>query len=90
MITEFIFNLSLIIISISVMLVVLRLIKGPTLPDRVIALDLITTSGIAFIAIFSIISETKTILDIGLIIGLVAFLATVGFASYLERRNKHE
>ncbi|MFP4370024.1 MAG: monovalent cation/H+ antiporter complex subunit F [Candidatus Kapaibacterium sp.] len=73
-------------ISLSVFILLIRLILGPSLEDRIVALDLITTTGIAYIAVYSVMTQTTTILDVGIIIGLVAFLGTIAFAYYLERR----
>ncbi len=84
------YKISLFIITLSIFLVLIRIAKGPSLPDRVVALDLITTSSIAFLAIYSIISSTTFFLDVGIIIALVTFLGTVGFAYFLQRRQKND
>lgn len=88
--TEIIYIIALSIITFSILLVLIRIAKGPSLPDKVIALDLITTSSVAFLAIYSIITNTTFFLDVGLIIGLVTFLGTVGFAYFLQRRSDNE
>lgn len=80
-------NISIVIIALSFILMVIRLTMGPSLQDRVIALDLITTSSIAFIAVYSMLINKTTILDVGIIIGLLSFLGTVAFAYFLERRS---
>jgi len=85
-----IYKISLSIITFSILLVLIRIAKGPSLPDRVVALDLITTTSVAFLAIYSIITNTTFFLDVGLIIGLVTFLGTVGFAYFLQRRSGNE
>lgn len=84
---EFSLQASLVIITSSIILMIFRLIIGPSLEDRILSLDLITTTGIALIAVYSMISRKTTILDIGVIIGLIAFLGTIAFAYYLERRT---
>lgn len=88
--TDIIYIIALSIITFSILLVLIRIAKGPSLPDKVIALDLITTSSVAFLAIYSIITNTTFFLDVGLIIGLVTFLGTVGFAYFLQRRSDNE
>lgn len=75
---------------ISVLLVFVRFLMGPTIADRVIALDLLITIGIAIIAVYSIISNQPTFLDMAMILALIAFLSTVAFSYYLERREKNE
>jgi multicomponent Na+:H+ antiporter subunit F len=69
-------------------LIVIRFLKGPSIVDRVIALDLIITVGIGIIAVYSIITNRPTFLDIAMILALIAFLGTVAFSYYLEKRNK--
>ena len=76
------------VIAVSIFLIFLRLVKGPTIEDRIVALDLLTAIGIAFIAAYSIFSSETTFIDVGIILALLAFLGTVAFAYYLERRNK--
>jgi multicomponent Na+:H+ antiporter subunit F len=71
------------------MLVFVRFIKGPSIVDRVIALDLLITIGIAIIAVYSIITNQSTFLDIAMILALIAFLGTVAFSYYLEKREKN-
>ena len=80
-------QLSLIIIGVSWILVLIRFVKGPSLEDRIVSLDLLMTYGIAFIASFAILTSNIEILDVAIIIALVAFLGTVAFAYYIERKN---
>jgi len=62
-----------------------RLLRGPTLPDRVIALDLVTMLLVAFLALFSVAENQPAYLDVALALALVAFLATVAFARFIDR-----
>ncbi len=75
------------ILSVSMVLTFIRLIKGPRVVDRVIALDLIITIGIAFITVFSIRSGKELFLDVAMILALIAFLSTVAFSYYLEKKT---
>lgn len=63
-----------------------RMARGPSLPDRVVALDLVTILAVAFCALFSIASGEAAFLDVAIALALVAFLATVAFARFAERR----
>jgi multicomponent Na+:H+ antiporter subunit F len=63
---------------------------GPSIADRVIALDLLITTSVGIIAIYSIVYDQPTFLDIAMILALIAFLGTVAFSYYLEKRNKNE
>lgn len=85
---DFLYYIILPILSISVILIIIRFLKGPSIVDRVIALDLIITVGIGIIAVYSIITNSSTFLDIAMILALIAFLGTVAFSYYLEKRNK--
>ena len=74
------------ILSISMILTFIRFIIGPRVVDRVIALDLIITIGIAFITVFSIKSGQELFLDVAMILALIAFLSTVAFSYYLDKK----
>ena len=78
------------VLSISLVLVFIRFIKGPGVVDRVIALDLLITIGISIIAMYSVINNQPTFLDIAMILALIAFLGTVAFSYYLQRRKKND
>ncbi|WP_432418834.1 Na(+)/H(+) antiporter subunit F1 [Cytobacillus spongiae] len=62
-----------------------RVIKGPSIPDRVVALDAIGINLVAIIALISIALKTNAFLEIILLIGILAFIGTVAFAKYLEK-----
>lgn len=87
---DYLYYVILPVLSISIMLVFVRFIKGPGIVDRVIALDLLITTGIAIIAVYSIINNQSTFLDIAMILALIAFLGTIAFSYYLEKRKKNE
>jgi len=78
------------IISVSTLLTLVRFIKGPSLPDRVISLDVFSANLLAVLAIYSILSEERTYLNVALTMSLVAFVGTMTFAYYLvQKRSKH-
>lgn len=64
-----------------------RLALGPSLPDRVVALDLVTLLAVAFSALFAISSGKGAFLDVAIALALIAFLATVALARFVERRS---
>ena len=68
----------------------LRLVRGPSLPDRVVALDLIGTFAVGIIAAYDIATEQPILLDAATVVALVAFLGTVAFAHYVEKRGRDE
>lgn len=74
----------LVVLSISLIIATIRLIKGPSLSDRVIALDLIAFITIGFIATYAISSSKPALMDAATVLALVAFLGTTAFARYIQ------
>lgn len=68
-------------------LTIVRIILGPHLPDRVLALDMLVTTGIAYIAVVAIKTNFFLYLDVAISLGIVGFLATVAFARYVQHRG---
>lgn len=80
-------DLAFVMLMVSMVLAFLRLALGPSLPDRVVALDLITVLAVAFSALFAVSSDEPAYLDVAIALALVAFLATVALARFAERRE---
>lgn len=78
------------IICLSLILIFLRFLKGPTIVDRVVAIDLLITVGVGMIGLFSLIANNAIFLDVAVIMALIAFLSTVAFSYYLDKRGKDE
>ncbi|MEM6382545.1 MAG: cation:proton antiporter [Pseudomonadota bacterium] len=70
------------------LIIAIRIIRGPTLPDRVLGLDMLVGAGIGFIALIAIKTGFFLYLDIAIALGLVGFLATVAFARFVMRRDR--
>ncbi|MCC5988516.1 MAG: cation:proton antiporter [Pararhodobacter sp.] len=68
----------------------IRLAIGPTLADRVVALDMMTISIIAFCGVYAMAVDDPSFLDVAIVLALVGFLATVALARYAERRFERE
>jgi len=82
--------LSLAILSLSFVVIVVRIVVGPTLPDRILALDMLVAVGIGFIAVIGVKTSFYLYLDIAIALGLVGFLATVAFARFVLHRGRTE
>ncbi|ASS90387.1 MULTISPECIES: Na(+)/H(+) antiporter subunit F1 [Aeribacillus] len=82
---ELIIWISLALIASSSFLLMIRLIKGPSVPDRAISLDAIGINLVGITAIMSIVLDTSAFLDIILLIGILAFIGTVSIAKFLEK-----
>ena len=64
-----------------------RLMVGPTLPDRVVALDMVSMLLVVFLVIFKMISGINAYMYAAIGLALISFLATVAFAHYIERNR---
>lgn len=62
-----------------------RLVVGPSLADRVVALDLISMLMVVFLVVFKLVSGVNAYIYVAIALALIGFLATVAFAHYIER-----
>jgi multicomponent Na+:H+ antiporter subunit F len=69
----------------ALLLAFVRLARGPSVPDRVVALDLIAVVAAGMMALFAIALDQPFFLDAAIVLGLVAFLGTIAFAQYIAR-----
>ncbi|AUD63758.1 cation:proton antiporter [Tenericutes bacterium MO-XQ] len=75
------------LLGLGLVLVVLRLVIGPKLADRVVALDTFNMTVIGIIVFIALLQNSMLYLDIAIVYGILAFLETVVFARYLEGKN---
>lgn len=80
-----IINIVYLMLTVSLLLAFLRLTRGPSLPDRVVALELIAAIVVGIIGVHAIDTGVSSFLDIAIVLALTAFLAAIGFARFLER-----
>lgn len=80
-------TLGFVMVFIAVGLALWRLAKGPSLPDRVVALDMMTVAIVAFCGLAAVRSGDAAFLDVALVLALVGFLATVALARFAERQT---
>ena len=76
---------ALVLLLISIVLPLVRLIKGPDAADRIVALDLMSMLIVAFLATQSIYAGETSFLDVAIAYALIAFLGTVALARFLMR-----
>lgn len=79
-------QISFVMVMAAVVLAFVRLLKGPSLPDRVVALDTMTVLIVAFCGLFALDSGSRAFLDVAVVLALIGFLATVALARFIERR----
>lgn len=72
-------------IAISLILLLYRIIKGPTNPDRAVALDALGFNLMAITALSAIMLITTKLNDVILLIGILLFIGTLAFAKYMEK-----
>ncbi|HEV7319485.1 MAG TPA: cation:proton antiporter [Ensifer sp.] len=78
---------ALVVLSVALLITVWRIIRGPTLPDRVLGLDMLVAIAIGLIAVVAIRTGFNLYIDIAIALGLVGFLATVAFARFILARG---
>ncbi len=62
---------------------VIRLVLGPTAPDRVIALDTVNTLVIASMVILGVVFREIIFVDVAIVYGLLSFVSTLYIAKYI-------
>ena len=77
-------------IAMSLLLALYRLVRGPTLPDRIVAVDMLSFLVIAYIAVLVVLTRNVAFLDAASALALITFLSTVAFARYIERTGGQE
>ena len=80
--------IALLLLAVAFALCLYRIVRGPTLADRILALDMLVILGIGFIATVGVMTRFYLYVDIAIALGLVGFLATVAFARFLLHRGE--
>jgi multicomponent K+:H+ antiporter subunit F len=62
-----------------------RLLRGPGLPDRILALDALYVNAIALLVLFGIQFDTQLLFEAALVVALLGFIATVALSKYVTR-----
>ncbi|TVQ97860.1 MAG: hypothetical protein EA398_13955 [Deltaproteobacteria bacterium] len=76
------------LVSLAILTALYRVFKGPTLGDRVVAVDLLGVLAVGFMALYSLVTGESVYLDAAIALALIAFLGTVAFARYYEIDNR--
>ncbi|NLF79744.1 MAG: Na(+)/H(+) antiporter subunit F1 [Clostridia bacterium] len=76
---------ALLLFSISIALFLYRVIKGPTVPDRVLAMDTLGINLLAAMAILSVLHKAYAFSEVILLFGILSFIGTVAFSKFIER-----
>ena len=81
---EILLQISTYFVSAGIILATLRLIKGPSMADRVVALDTFTVISISLIVLIACISGRVIFLDVGMVYAILSFIGVVAVARHLE------
>ena len=76
------------LLSVAMLMAVIRVVRGPTLADRILGLDMLTLLGLAMIAVFAVRTGLTLYVDIAVALALVGFVSTAAFARYLLSRGE--
>lgn len=78
--------LSFAMLLIAFALAFVRIVKGPTSRDRIVALDLIASITMGFILVYSVVINKAMYFDIVIVISLISFIGTVAISTYLKQK----
>jgi multicomponent Na+:H+ antiporter subunit F len=78
-------RITLVTLGLALVIAFIRLVKGPTLPDRIVAMDLFGVLVVALIVVLAAWTGVRATLDAAIVIALIGFLGTVAYATYVER-----
>jgi multicomponent Na+:H+ antiporter subunit F len=80
--------LTLMLLALAAILSFARLLRGPSLPDRVVSLDLIGVLIVGLTVVTAASTGEHAFLDVAMVIALVSFVGTVAYARYVEREGR--
>ena len=78
-------QITLVTLGVALLIALIRLVKGPTLPDRIVAMDLFGVIVVGLIVVLAGSSRVRATLDAAIVIALIGFLGTIAYATYVER-----
>lgn len=78
---------ALTMLALAAVLTFIRLVKGPTLPDRVIAIDLIGVLLVCLLVVMAGVRAQQALLDVAMVVALISFVGTVAYGRYIEREG---
>lgn len=80
-------DVSFALVTLAIALGFYRIAWGPSLADRVVSLDMMTISVMAFCGLYAIFSDSTAFIDVAIVVALIGFLATVALARFAERQE---
>ena len=77
-------------LALAIALSFVRAVRGPTLLDRVVALDLIAFIAVGLISLAAIDTGQRALIDVAITVALVAFIGSVIYARFLEQEGRRD
>ncbi len=84
---ESMFMWAMILLLLSATLTLIRMLLGPTIPDRVVALDAMTTTTAGAMVVYGVITRQVIFIDVALVYAVLSYIATLYIARYLIKRR---
>ncbi|MBY4893472.1 cation:proton antiporter [Rhodobacteraceae bacterium N5(2021)] len=81
-------DISFILVMLGIVGGFIRLVKGPSLPDRIVALDMMTVLIVSFCGLYAIQSGVTAFVDVAIVVAIIGFLATVALARFVDRSQR--
>jgi multicomponent Na+:H+ antiporter subunit F len=78
-------QITLVTLGVALLIALVRLVQGPTLPDRIVAMDLFGVLVVGLIVVLAGSSGVRATLDAAIVIALIGFVGTIAYATYVER-----
>ncbi|NIO20165.1 MAG: cation:proton antiporter [Candidatus Aenigmarchaeota archaeon] len=78
------------LLAVAAIICIIRFIKGPTLPDRIIAIDAMSSLVIGIIALLSLYFGNQLFLDIAIVYAILVFIGNLAVSKYLMGKKLHE
>ncbi|MFZ7096793.1 K+/H+ antiporter subunit F [Luteimonas dalianensis] len=79
--------LALLVVSVAMLMSLWRLLRGPTAPDRILALDTLYVNAVAQLILFGMVLDSEIYFEVALIIAMLGFFGTVVLSKYVIRRD---
>jgi multicomponent Na+:H+ antiporter subunit F len=83
-------NVAFAMLAATLVMALIRLIKGPGTANRIVALELVAVTVVGFTLVYAIATDKAAFLDAATVVALIGFLGIVAVARYLERRRRND
>jgi len=78
------------VLSLALLMIVIRLVRGPTMADRLVAIELLASIIIGIVAAYAVVANLPVLLDVAVVLALTGFLGAIAFSRYLDFRGGND